>query len=160
VRGRSPRALSQTVNKLTKPMLGRHGLTRGALLTKWHDIVGEELSRHTTPEKIVFARDGVSGGTLHLRCDSGALATELIHREPLILDRINTFFGYQAVLRIKLIQAPLSRKKAARVKPPRSLTKKEQQDVSKTVSTVEDEELRDLLEKLGTSIVSRNSQKP
>jgi len=156
VRNRSPRALSQTIDKLTKSMLGRHGLTRGTILTKWPDIIGEDLSRHTSPEKIVFMRDGVSGGVLHLRCDSGSLATELLHREPQILDRINTFFGYLAVVRVKLIQAPMPYKRPERIKPSPPLTALQTQDLSKTIAIVDDDdELRQALEKLGTAILKK-----
>ncbi|MBL4691821.1 MAG: DUF721 domain-containing protein [Magnetovibrio sp.] len=154
-RGRSPRALSQTINRLTKSMLGRHGLVRGTLLTKWHDVVGEKLSSHTSPEKIVFARDGKSGGILHLRCDSGAFATQVQHQELQILERINTFFGYKAIVRIKLIQAPLGRKRMPRVKPPIPLSSHQAQKLSETVASVEDDELRAALERLGASILRR-----
>ena len=157
VRGRAPRPLSQTVNKLTKSMLGRHGFTHGAIVTKWPDIVGENMSRHTAPEKIVFSKDGVSGGTMHLRCDSGALATELMHQEPLILDRINTFFGYQAVVRIKLIQGPLPQRKETRSKPPRQLSQAEARELAGTIASVDDEELREALENLGRSVLGRDS---
>jgi len=158
-RGRSPRALSQTINKLTKSMLGRHGLTKGTMLTKWVDIIGEAMAEHTSPEKIVFARDGVSGGTLHLRCSSGAHATQLQHQEPQILDRINTFFGYQAIVRIKLIQAPLPHKTRPRRKAPKPLTKDQIQTLTQTVSIVKDDELHDVLERLGSSILMRNASK-
>ena len=158
-RGRTPRALSHTINKLTKSMLGRHGLTKGTLLTKWVDIIGETMAEHTSPEKIVFARDGVSGGTLHLRCSSGAYATQLQHQEPQILDRINTFFGYQAIIRIKLIQAPLPHKPRQRHNAQRPLSKDQAHNLSKTVDVVDDNELHDVLERLGSSILMRNRAK-
>jgi len=159
VRGRSPRALSQTINKLTKSMLGRQGLTQGSIIAKWHDIIGEDLARHTSPQKIVFARDGVSGGTLHLRCDSGALATQLQHTTPQILDRVNTFFGYQAVLKLRLIQGPLPGHVEPRKKPVRPLSKAQADAIAGTVASVEDDELRAALERLGSSIVSRDHRK-
>lgn len=154
-RGRTPRALSQTINRLTKPLLGRHGMVRGTLLTKWHDVIGKDLSAHTSPEKIIFARDGKSGGTLHLRCDSGAFATQVQHQEPQIIDRINTFFGYKAIVKIKLIQAPLASKRPPRVKPPKPLSKQKSQELSQTIASVEDDELRAILHRLGTSILRR-----
>lgn len=156
VRGRAPRPLSRMVERLTKSMLGRHGFAHGAIVTKWPDIVGDDMARHTQPEKIVFSRDGVSGGTLHLRCDSGALATEVQHLEPQILERINTFFGYKAVVRVKLIQAPLPKPKGqAPSKAPRPLTADEAKSLAGTVANVDDDELREALERLGQSVMGK-----
>mgnify|MGYP000495124281 CR=1 FL=1 len=160
VRSRAPRPLAKMVDRLTKSMLGRHGFAHGTIVTKWPDIVGDDMARHTQPEKIVFSRDGVSGGTVHLRCDSGAFATEMQHLEPQILERINTFFGYKAVVRIKLIQGPLPRaKRGPAVKTPRPLNATETKNLAGTVANVDDEELRQALERLGQSIMGREKEK-
>lgn len=155
-RTRWAKPVSQTVDRLTKGVLGQHGFTHGTIVTKWPEIVGENMARHTQPEKIVFSRDGTTGGTLHLKTDSGALATELQHREPQIVDRINTFFGYRAVVRIKLIQGPLPKHKTEkRAVPPRPLSESEARDLAGTIATVDDPELKEALERLGESVLGR-----
>lgn len=161
IRTRAPKPLAGMVDRLTKSMLGRHGFAHGAIVTKWPEIVGNDMARHTQPEKIVFSRDGVSGGTLHLRCASGALATEIQHLEPQILERINTFFGYKAVVRLKLIQGPLPKPKGEpATKAPRPLSIAEAKNLAGTVANVDDDELRQALERLGQSIMGRaNDQK-
>ena len=156
VRARAPRPLARMVERLTKSTLGRHGFAHGAIVTKWPEIVGNDMARHTQPEKIVFSRDGVSGGTLHLRCASGALATEIQHLEPQILERINTFFGYKAVVRLKLVQGPLPKSKGEpEAKAPRPLSATEAKNLAGTVANVDDDELRQALERLGQSILGR-----
>lgn len=164
VRTRWVNPLGKTLDRLTKSMLGRQGFVHGAIVTKWPEIIGENMARHTAAEKIVFSRDGVSGGTLHLRCDSGALATELMHLEPQIVDRINTFFGYQAVIRLQLVQGPLPNRTAQGgqrlAPPPRELNPTEAKEIAETVAIVDDDdELREALERLGQSIKSRNEDK-
>lgn len=155
------------VDRLTKSMLGRHGFVHGTIATKWPDIVGDDIARHTQPEKIVFSRDGVSGGTLHLRCASGAFATEIQHLEPQILDRINAFFGYNAIVRIKLSQAPLPARPGRRASKSANPSgtnldpeqaKEVENTVAKTVQTVDDDELREALGRLGQSILGRESE--
>jgi len=156
-RTRWAKPVSQSVDRLTKGLLGKHGFTHGAIATKWPDIVGETMARHTLPEKIVFSRDGVTGGTLHLKTDSGAFATQLMHQEPQIIERINTFFGYKAVVRIKLIQGPIPQHKTERqVRPSRPLNEVEVKDLAGTVATVDDPELKEALERLGANIVRRD----
>lgn len=159
-RARTPRPLARMVEKLTKPVLGRHGFTHGAIVTKWPEIVGQDMARHTQPEKIVFSKDGVSGGALHLKCDSGALATELQHLEPQILERINTFFGYKAVVRLKLIQGPLPEGHGGTPgMPARPLSPNEAKALAGSVAGVDDPELRAALERLGRSVLGRNTHK-
>ncbi len=117
------------------------------------------MARHTQPEKIVFSRDGVSGGTLHLRCDSGAFATEIQHLEPQIIERVNTFFGYKAVVRVKLIQGPLPKIKGEpAAQPARPLSADEAKNLSGTVANVDDDELREALERLGQSVMAKEKQ--
>jgi len=157
VRTRWAKPVSQSIDRLTKGLLGKHGFTHGAIATKWPDIVGENMARHTQPEKIVFSRDGVTGGTLHLKTDSGAYATQLQHQEPQIIERINTFFGYKAVVRIKLIQGPLPHLKADPLgKPPRPLNAAEARDLAQAVAQVDDPEIKEALERLGSSIKGRH----
>lgn len=47
-----------------------------------------------------------TGGTLHLQVASGAVALQLQHEAPLLIERINGCLGFSAVARLKLIQAP------------------------------------------------------
>ncbi|WP_084005128.1 DUF721 domain-containing protein [Magnetovibrio blakemorei] len=155
-RTRWAKPVAQSVDRLTKGMMGQHGFTHGAIVTKWPEIVGDVMARHTQPEKIVFSRDGTSGGVLHLKTDSGAFATELQHKEPLIVERINTFFGYRAVERIKLIQGPLPTTKAGpQGSPPRPLNKEEAQNLAGTIANVDDAEIKEALERLGANILGR-----
>ncbi len=162
-RTRWAKPLAQPIDRLTKGLLGKHGFTHAQIVTGWPDIVGAEMARHTQPEKIVFSRDGVSGGTLHLKTDSGALAMELQHIEPQVIERINTFFGYRAVVRIKLLQGPLPHRNRGDAKDktqPRPLSPAEARELSQTVACVDDPELQEALERLGQSIVGRNKPKP
>jgi len=96
------RALAETVAGLTRPMLGKRGFASGAIISGWKAIVGERLAAHVVPERITYPRGRHDGGTLQLRLATGALATELQHLEPRIIERINTAFGFAAVARLKL----------------------------------------------------------
>ncbi|MCW8915025.1 MAG: DciA family protein [Magnetovibrio sp.] len=161
IRTHRVKPVAQTVDRLTRGILGNHGFAHATIVTKWPQIVGDDMARHTLPEKIVFSRDGATGGTLHLKTDSGAFAMELQHNEPLVLERINTFFGYRAVVRIKLIQGPLPRNRetAQRAKPPRPLSKAETEAIAGTVATVDDPELQEALARLGRNVMGKNSTK-
>ncbi|MBL4613787.1 MAG: DUF721 domain-containing protein [Magnetovibrio sp.] len=157
-RTRRAKPISQSIDRLTKGLLGKQGFSHGAIVTKWPEIVGETMARHTQPEKIIFSRDGATGGTLHLKTDSGAYAMELQHQEPLIVERINTFFGYRAVVRIKLIQGPLPRTRQTGLysRPPQPLDPIQTKTLAETIARVEDEELKEALERLGKNIMGHH----
>jgi hypothetical protein len=67
-----------------------------------------------------------------------------------ILQRVNRFFGWNAVGRLALRQAPLSRRE--RRSPPRSPDPKEVAEIAETLTSVEDKELRAALARLGAAI--------
>jgi hypothetical protein len=80
----------------------------------------------------------------------GPMALEIQHASDVILERVNRFFGWSAVGRLALRQAPLSRRPpptSSRAPDPKSVAK-----IAKTLSSVEDEELRAALARLGASI--------
>src|SRR5690606_29462421 len=65
--------------------------------------IGPEMSQKCIPERLVFPQGKKTEGTLYLnvKIASGLL---IEYGAPLIIDKINSYFGYQAVTRLKLKQ--------------------------------------------------------
>ena len=78
------------------------------------------------------------------------MALEIQHAADVILERVNRFFGWSAVGRLALRQAPLSRRD--RPTPSRAPDADQVAKVAETLSSVEDEQLRAALARLGASI--------
>lgn len=153
-----PRRIGQTVPEVAGKALGKRGLAFGSLINDWPSIVGHQLSLRTAPDKLSFPRGKREDAVLHIRA-MGAIALELQHLEPQIVERINSFFGYRAVAKIKLIHAaPVTIQKP--VVRPRDLTMDEELSVMTTAATVEDEELRATLERFGRSLLARPRPAP
>ncbi|CBS90174.1 DUF721 domain-containing protein [Azospirillum lipoferum] len=148
-----PRRIGQSVPEVAGKVLGKRGLAFGALITDWPSIVGHQLSLRTAPDKLSFPRGKREEATLHIRA-MGAIALELQHLEPQIIERINSFFGYRAVAKIKLIHAALPSTRSPVVRP-RALTMDEEIGITATTAAVEDEELRATLERFGRSLMAR-----
>jgi len=149
-----PRLIGRTVPEVAGKALGKKGLAFGALITDWPSIVGHQLSLRTQPDKLMFPRGKREDATLHIRA-MGAIALELQHLEPVIIEKINGFFGYKAVARIKLVHAAPAVKPAPRAPVPRELSMDEEVSLISATSTVEDEGLRDALERFGRSLLGR-----
>jgi hypothetical protein len=139
--------------RVTRPVFGRHGFAGGALVVDWPAIVGSAVASHTLPLGIRFPPKERNDGTLTIKVDSGAFALEVQHLEPLILERINGYFGWKAVARLKLRQGPLpeaagTRSKAAPPAPSPDTVPPARASLDK----VEDPELRAALERLGRQL--------
>src|SRR6185437_6637843 len=84
-------AIGASLPRIAKPVLGKQGLGEAQLLQEWPAIIGDELARYCWPIKLSFPRGERRDGTLRLRVAS-ALALEIQHREPVLLERINGYF--------------------------------------------------------------------
>ena len=95
------RPIGDAATRIAAPIVARGGggvLAR--LKAEWSAIAGAELAARTWPEKL--GRDGA----LKLLVLPG-FALDLQHRAPLVIDRINIYFGRAAVARLVLVQGSL-----------------------------------------------------
>jgi hypothetical protein len=149
----SAKPLSVLLSDVFSEAYQKQGFAARELVTRWAEIAGPEVAAHSEPLKIQWPRP-VEGqqqepATLVLRVE-GPMALEIQHASDAILQRVNRFFGWSAVGRLALRQAPLSRRdrrSAPRAPDPKAVAK-----VAESLSAVEDEELRAALARLGASI--------
>ncbi len=150
--------------RLMRPLARQRGTATARLAAEWPAIVGPEIARHSLPERLGGghgrpassprrAAAPATGGTLRLRVE-GPLSLELQHLAPQIIERINGYFGYAAVGRLRIVQGPLPR----RVPPvlgSAPLDPHRRQDLHERLAPVADDALRQALERLGQAILSR-----
>jgi hypothetical protein len=134
----------------------KQGFASTELVTRWADIAGPEIAAHCQPIRLQWQRmpDGEPSepATLVLRVE-GPAAVEVQHMSNVLLERINRFFGWQAVGRIALRQAPLARRPIRR-NPPKADSEMIETVVS-TLGAVEDQDLRQALARLGAAVKRR-----
>ena len=147
-----PRPLSEFLAPTLTGVLKAQGFASAEILSRWPQIVGAEIAASSEPLKINWPRvrdeETPEPATLVLRVE-GPAALEIQHMSAVILERVNRFFGWRAVGRLALRQAPLTRREApkARPAPDPELTAR----LAKTLD-VADEGLRDALARLGAAI--------
>jgi hypothetical protein len=145
--------LSVLLQRVFGDAFAKHGFASRELVTRWAEIAGAEVAAHSEPLKIQWVRP-VEGqpsepATLVLRVE-GPMALEIQHASDVILDRVNRFFGWQAVGRIALRQAPLTRGSS-----PKTVEGPDAAAVARAADdlvAIEDEDLRMALARLGASI--------
>ena len=145
--------LSVLLSDVFSDAYAKQGFAARELVMRWSEIAGPTIAAHCEPLKMQWPRP-VEGqpqepATLVLRVE-GPMALEIQHSSDVILERVNRFFGWHAVGRLALRQAPLSRRN--RPKPSRAPDAKAVAAVEKTLASVEDDELRAALARLGASI--------
>jgi len=80
----------------------------------------------------------------------GPAALEIQHLSAVILERVNRFFGWQAIGRLALRQAPLRRRQP--VTPPAPLDPDATARIAAGLPQIKDENLRQALARLGAAI--------
>lgn len=137
------------VRKLIGPVLGKNGFMHADILSHWEDILGTILAKGIYPIKLTFPKGQRENATLHVKAVSGAFAMEFTARHSEILEKINGYFGYRAVSDIRVTQGalPVSRPQRKKVLP--TVTPQKKSEVEETVSSIQDENLRQAAEELG-----------
>ena len=153
------RSLGALIPAITRKAVGKRGFATASIITDWERIVGPDLAASSQPDRVSFPKNRRDGGTVYIRAE-GPLATELAHLESLVVERINTHFGYRAVERIKLLQVPsrhrtggMRRMKTEKAKPESPLDPEVERDLEHSLEQVADPDLRDLLRRLGRSVM-------
>ena len=150
-----PKPLSKVMDSVTRPAFKKHGLAEARIITEWSTIVGPVLAEHSLPTKLSFQKGERGNGTLHLLVASG-WALEVQHLEPIIIEKISTYFGYRAIGRVAMKKGPLpKRAKGKKEKPAATapLPAAQQARLDTGLAPIENAELKAALEALGNAIL-------
>ena len=90
------RSAGDILGKVGGVAFKRFGFVQSAVVSRWGEIVGERYAKVSSPESIRFPAGRKSGGVLTLLVE-GAHAPLMQHLTPLIIERVNRFFRYEAV---------------------------------------------------------------
>ncbi|WP_375631604.1 MULTISPECIES: DUF721 domain-containing protein [unclassified Bartonella] len=155
-------SLSETVYKILDPVLRKRTGLNVALIEHWPQIAGYDISEHTMPLKIIWKRradqdEVFQPATLVVACE-GFAALKLMHETEELLHRINGFFGYIAIDRIKIEQRSMSVfMNHLPLKPP--LSEQDKKCVEKMLEGIEDKSLHQALYQLGCCIFLEKNNK-
>ncbi|MBC7402069.1 MAG: DUF721 domain-containing protein [Microbacteriaceae bacterium] len=92
--GRDAHGLGDVIDSLTATLGWNSSLAQSELLSSWAEIAGEETAAHSTPV-------GIEDGTLTVRCDSTAWATQLRLMRGQITTRIEAKYPEAGILSVR-----------------------------------------------------------
>jgi rare lipoprotein A len=153
-----PARLGLYTQKIVKPVFKARGLMEGKIITHWHQIVGEKFARLSLAEKVTFPKGKKTEGTLHLNVTSaGSLL--LHYAQDLILEQVNTFFGYKALSKLHMSHGLTPSQEVAFKPPSPPLSEEENQWLNAQTQAIEDPELKQCLKNLGEVVLSPPKQR-
>ncbi|APX12988.1 DUF721 domain-containing protein [Tateyamaria omphalii] len=140
------------------------GFAQSRLLTDWAEVAGADVAAIARPVEVSYGRGGM-GATLTL-LTTGAQAPMLEMQKDQLRQRVNAVYGYNAIARIRITQTAATgfadgqvafehRRKAEGPKAP---APEMTAAASQVVAPVQDDTLRDALEKLGAHILTKQKQ--
>ena len=156
-RGGPARAIADLMPEVGRSAFRRFGFVQSSVVSRWPEIVGGEHARVCAPESIRFPPGEKSDGILQLVVVP-AHAPLIQQVVPEIIERVNRFFGYRAVARVKMRQGAVKPPpvKERRTAPP-SL-RPIPMELGESLRDVGDPELRAVLESLARSMNNAGGQ--
>jgi hypothetical protein len=153
------RRLNEVLRKTLNDAFAKQGFASLELVTRWREIVGDEIAACSQPEKIQWPRGPQDNGapqpgTLLLRVE-GPTALEIQLSSGVVLECVNRFLGWRAVAKLRLRQAPLARAPAPQRPPapdPAATAR-----LAAALPQIEDPKLRHALARLGASLAGERA---
>ncbi|MEY2944056.1 MAG: hypothetical protein RLY97_2070, partial [Pseudomonadota bacterium] len=156
-RGGQARAIADLMPEIGRTAFRKFGFIQSSVVTRWPEIVGPHHARACAPESIRFPFGEKTGGILQLVVTS-AHAPFIQHVIPEIIERVNRFFGYNAVAKVKLRQGEVA---APAVTPTRSAPQNLKPipiELGDSLRDIGDPELRAVLESLARNLSQNESE--
>ncbi len=156
-RGGSARAIGDLMPQIGRTAFRRFGFVQSSVVSRWPEIVGPHHARVCLPEAIRFPPGEKNEGILQLVV-LPAHAPLIQHVIPEIIERVNRFFGYNAVSRVKLRQGEVKPPRAERPKAAPPSLKPIPIGLGDSLRDIGDPELRTVLESLARSLTEKEDR--
>ncbi len=155
----APRPLSDLIDATLGPVLAAQGFASSDIVASWPDVVGEKLATRCEPIKISWPKrigtaEASEPATLVIRVES-AFALELQHLAPVLIERVNTRYGWKAVGKILLKQGPI--RKTPRPVPLPAPTAEVLEKAREKVGSLDNSALQEALIRLGAGVLTSKS---
>lgn len=157
-RGGPARPIAELMPEVGRTAFRRFGFVQSSVITRWPEIVGPRHARVCSPESIRFPPGEKSDGILQLVVVP-AHAPIIQHVIPEIIERVNRFFGYNAVAKVKLRQGEVKAPPASDSKASSPSLRPVPIELGDSLRDIGDPELRAVLESLARSMSARSEDK-
>ena len=159
IRKYHPTKIAETIREITNDISVNFNKQEYIIYSKWHEIVGDYFVNFSEPQKLKISKENKNSsyeGILTVDVTNPA-AIEFQHFIPKIIEKINSFLGYKAVTKIKLVQVTdiskqININKKVTKKEKSKLSKENELFIQKSTSSISSKNLKKALLNLGKSV--------
>ncbi|MBY0281645.1 MAG: DUF721 domain-containing protein [Alphaproteobacteria bacterium] len=95
------KALRNCITPILEPICKKQGFVNASVILDWSKIVGGDFANLCQAVKVVFPFGKTVEGCLHVQATS-SMASVITYQEPLILQKVNQYYGYQAITKLRI----------------------------------------------------------
>lgn len=157
---RNFQSFSEIIARIIDPILRERIGFSIQILENWAEIAGYDIAETTQPLEIVWSPPRWHGmgkafepAVLIVACDSFS-AMKLLHKSSEVIQRLNAYFGYSAIARLKIKQRPIRAIKKVSSPQKDFIDDKQQTRLKQMLVDIRNDTLRQALFKLGVSILT------
>ena len=161
-----PQPIGHTLKKINRNFTSKFGKIEFIINSKWSEIAGSYFFEYSEPKNIVKFPDienelGEKVYKNYLNVSvAPAAAVEFQHYKNTIIDKINSHFGYRAIIDLRIQQNYIPRYKNFKGSEMNNtkLSDKQEQKISEQVEDMRNQDLKDSLIDLGKNITKGTKQ--
>ena len=94
------RSFGNTLPRGIKQILKKNGYNYSEIISKWNLLVGKDISNYCYPKSIKMSRENKNGDLVLLVERGNEINVEYSKKD--IINKINSYFGYQLISEIRL----------------------------------------------------------
>ena len=158
-----PQRIGDSIKKINRNFTSKFGKIEFIVHSNWEQIVGSYFAEFSEPLYITRIPDFENevGETVyrnHLNVSvSPAAALEFQHFKDTILEKMNSYFGYKAIIDLRIQQNYITNSNRKKLNDKNiQLSEEENSNISKEVEMLTDNSLKDTLINLGKKITKDN----
>ena len=154
-----PQAIGDTIRKVNRNYSSKFGKIEFIIHSKWSEITGAYFGEFSEPKNITRIPDyenefgeTVFKNQLNVSV-APAAALEFQHYKDTIIEKINSYFGYKAIIDLRIQQNYIPKTVVkAKVLNDRKLTSDDEKSIINEVEKLKNDDLKQSLIDLGTNI--------
>ncbi len=158
-----PQSIGDSIKKINRSFVSKFAKIEFIIHSKWHDIVGEYFVEYSEPKNIVkvpnYENDmGEKVYKIYLNVSvAPPAAVEFQHFKDKILEKINSYFGYKAIIDLRIQQNYLPKVKKNKLKMnDKYISEKDKINISNEVKELSYDKLKKSLIDLGRNITKES----
>ena len=136
------RSFGNTLPRGIKQILKKNGYNYSEIISKWNLLVGKDISNYCYPKSIKMSRENKNGDLVLLVERGNEINVEYSKKD--IINKINSYFGYQLISEIRLQTfSPISKKEKEK-----NIINNSPKKFDKKINEIKNKDIRDSLSQL------------